>query len=167
MRNGNSSISIILRTPTARCNLPHEDVRKAYVPIFEEAGVNMVFCGHNHLYERSAPIREGKIVEEGDGIVYVVTGAGGASRYEENSAASPLIRSYNDVLFSFTLVEVSPERLKCRRSTSVIAVIDEYVIESRKPREESRNHRRSHRSAGCGGRFHEGVDPQDLAELGG
>jgi hypothetical protein len=47
-------------------------VRQHLVPIFQDEGVNMVFSGHDHLYERAA------CTYLGNTIRYVVTGGGGA-----------------------------------------------------------------------------------------
>jgi len=49
----------------------HSGVRTHLVPLFIEHGVSMVFSGHDHTYERSTM----------DGVVYVVTGGGGAPLY--------------------------------------------------------------------------------------
>ncbi|HWB80654.1 MAG TPA: metallophosphoesterase [Nannocystaceae bacterium] len=48
----------------------------ALVPLFEEHGVDYVFNGHNHTYERTVAIRGD--VEADDGVVYVTTGHGGS-----------------------------------------------------------------------------------------
>jgi hypothetical protein len=51
-------------------------------PLLEEAGVQLVLQGHNHMYERFAPMRGNQSVAEGeDGTVYVVSGGGGRSLY--------------------------------------------------------------------------------------
>jgi len=46
-------------------------VREYLVPLFEAHGVNAVFCGHDHNYERFLV----------NGITYVITGGGGAPLY--------------------------------------------------------------------------------------
>lgn len=47
------------------------------IPLFERYGVDAVFFGHIHSYERSWPLREGK-VDHGRGVTYLqVGGAGG------------------------------------------------------------------------------------------
>jgi len=46
------------------------------VPLFEKHGVDVVWAGHIHDYERSWPIREGKVQPAG-GVVYIQTGGGG------------------------------------------------------------------------------------------
>ncbi len=48
------------------------------IELLEQYGVDICFSGHVHDYERTFPIREGKVVpwEEG-GVVYVTTAGGG------------------------------------------------------------------------------------------
>ncbi|MGE0397982.1 MAG: metallophosphoesterase [Kofleriaceae bacterium] len=47
------------------------DARTRYVPILTRHGVDMIFSGHDHIYQRGSQ----------DGLDYVVTGGGGASLY--------------------------------------------------------------------------------------
>jgi len=51
--------------------------RKRFIPILERGGVDLVLNGHVQNYERSKPMRSGKRSRRG--IVYIVTGGGGAS----------------------------------------------------------------------------------------
>jgi hypothetical protein len=46
-------------------------------PIFEENGVDVVFNSHTIVYERSHPLRNGKVNLE-SGVTYVVAGGAGA-----------------------------------------------------------------------------------------
>ena len=55
------------------------------VPLYEKYGVDIVWSGHIHTYERTLPIRGGEAVEKG-GIVYMVTGGSGGGL--ENAAPS-------------------------------------------------------------------------------
>ncbi len=52
---------------------PDDEVREMLVPLFETYGVDVVFSGHDHVYERSLC----------NGIYYIVTGGGGASLYDQ------------------------------------------------------------------------------------
>lgn len=107
-------------------------MKDAFVSILEECGVDVVFCGHNHLYERTAPIHQDAVVPDGEGVVYVVTGAGGKNRYPESENPPPYIRAFNDEVFSFTLVEVRPEQVEIRQIDERGREIDRYVLEKRK-----------------------------------
>lgn len=50
------------------------------VPIFEKYKVDIVFSGHEHNYQRTCKILQGKCVE--NGTSYIVTGGGGAPLYK-------------------------------------------------------------------------------------
>ena len=49
---------------------------RAMVPLFDRYGVDIVWNGHVHSYERTWPMKAGEVVEEG-GTIYMVTGGGG------------------------------------------------------------------------------------------
>ena len=58
---------------------PNVLVRNGLLPILEGGGVDLVLCGHDHHYERTQAIREGKpTLHEQGGIYYFVVGSGGA-----------------------------------------------------------------------------------------
>lgn len=107
----------------------HPWMRDVFLPVIEETGVDMVFAGHNHLYERSASMRGGEIVADGAGTVYITTGAGGVNRYPEADTPPAFIVSHNDEVFSFTEVNVEADRLELRQIDETGGVIDEYVID--------------------------------------
>jgi 3',5'-cyclic AMP phosphodiesterase CpdA len=51
--------------------------RSRFIPILQRGGVDLVLNGHMQNYERSKPLRSGRRSRRG--IVYIVTGGGGAS----------------------------------------------------------------------------------------
>jgi PKD repeat protein len=55
------------------------DVQNYLVPLYETYGVDMVFCGHDHLYERSLK----------SGIYYIVTGGGSGPLSTPNTTSNP------------------------------------------------------------------------------
>lgn len=121
-------------------------MKEAFLDVFEETGVDVVFCGHNHLYERTAPLRSDQIVADGEGIVYIVTGAGGVSRYAEKLPPPPYMRAYNDQVFSYTQVDLSADRLELNQIDENGKVIDTYAIE--------KNAQRAQRSSIRSARMH-------------
>jgi 3',5'-cyclic AMP phosphodiesterase CpdA len=55
-----------------------EKVRKDLEPVFVRHGVDVVFSGHEHVYERTLPIK---------GVTYVVSGGGGRRLYRAGKSA--------------------------------------------------------------------------------
>lgn len=47
------------------------------VPLFDRYGVDIVWNGHIHSYERTWPLREDHAASPGNGTVYMITGGGG------------------------------------------------------------------------------------------
>ena len=48
------------------------------ISLYEQYGVDIVFFGHIHDYERTWPIKEGKVNQE-EGVLYIQTGGAGGS----------------------------------------------------------------------------------------
>src|SRR5262249_7278386 len=59
-------------------------VRARVNPIVERHGVQLVLSGHEHGYERTAPLSADGRVPPGFGTTYVITGGGGASLHSVN-----------------------------------------------------------------------------------
>ena len=76
-------------------------LRDLLAPIFESTGVQIVFQGHNHWYERSNPV---------NGVHYITTGAGGLSLHEAGQP-NRYSAKLEDDLYSFVLVDVDGDQL--------------------------------------------------------
>ena len=91
-----------------------DDVRQALTPLFERYGVDVVFSGHKHNYERN----------EVNGITYVVTAGGGAPLYamqEREPTQAAFARAYH-----FVLVEIDGDHLQATVISSEGEVLDEF-----------------------------------------
>jgi len=97
------------------------DVQKHLVPLFEAYGVDVVFNGHDHIYERTCPILNGAC---GEGVVYYVTGGAGASLY---SGSAEWFTAFSSSLHHFLKVEVDDCRLRVDGVDGV--VFDSYEID--------------------------------------
>jgi hypothetical protein len=73
-------------------------LREVVEPIFLKYGVNLVFAGHEHFYERLKPQK---------GIFYFISGAGGKLRSGDVKDNSPLTAKAFDKDMSFMLVEIA------------------------------------------------------------
>jgi hypothetical protein len=96
-------------------------MRTLVAPVYAATGVDVVFNGHDHFYERTAPIR---------GIVYVTTGAGGAELYERQQSNDFTVSLVND-RHSYTYVEVRGRTLLLRQTDTEGRAVD--ALEITKP----------------------------------
>ena len=121
---------VVLHHPpyTVGAHKPSEAVRRALVPAFEAAGVDIVFSGHDHMYERTTPMRRGQRAERG--VVYIVTGAGGARLYEampREQWPDYVARVYAGQ-HSFTHIRIAGARLELEQITADGQVIDTWSV---------------------------------------
>ena len=105
-----------------------ENVRAALVPTLEESGTDVVFCGHNHLYERTRPLHNGQAVAPTNGVLYITTGAGGKSLHKENYRGSSQLAFYDNSQFSFTWVQVTSDRVEIEQIGETDTILDKVVL---------------------------------------
>ena len=72
-------------------------LREIVEPIFIKHGVNVVFAGHEHFYERIKPQ---------NGVCYFISGSGGKLRKGDVNKSSPLMAKAYDDDMSFMLIEI-------------------------------------------------------------
>jgi len=94
------------------------DVRDAWCPLFEQYGVDLVFTGHDHDYERTMPI---------NGVVYIVTGGGGAPLYAVGT--SPWT-AYSEKTYHFCLVRIVGKTLLLQAIKPDGTVFDSLYIDA-------------------------------------
>jgi predicted phosphodiesterase len=97
---------------------PAGSLRSLLAPLYTATGVDIVFNGHDHLYERTRPI---------GGVVYVTTGAGGAELYERHHTNAFTLAFVND-RHSYTHVEVRGRTLLLRQTDAEGRGIDALAI---------------------------------------
>jgi 3',5'-cyclic AMP phosphodiesterase CpdA len=105
--------------------MPDERLQRAVVPALEAAGVDVVFSGHDHDYQRTYPLRDGRVVATGQGVVYVVTGAGGAQLYPVRQPLPAFLAAFDDQHFSFTQIAIDGDELHLRQIALGGQVLDE------------------------------------------
>jgi len=115
-------------------------------PLLEDGKVSMVFSGHRHNYQRSLPLKfvPGKRNDKGEvsgeftlnapgGVVYVVSGAGGAELYdsaqgEERSTWQPFTQQFISNRHTFTILDVDAERVELTQVTNTGEPVDRFSI---------------------------------------
>jgi 3',5'-cyclic AMP phosphodiesterase CpdA len=95
------------------------DLRVLLEPLFVKYGVNVVFSGHDHVYERIKPQK---------GIYYFVSGAAGKLR-EGNMRPTDETAAYFDQDQSFMLVEVEGLEMHFRAVSRTGKTVDSGVIQ--------------------------------------
>ena len=136
---------VALHHPLFQSSRSHMDDQwmRPISPILETYGVDLVLAGHVHNYQRTAPLRfqptkagprgkpvegtftvdtrfDGKTATRAQGIVHIVTGAGGAElydRWQTDAPASwqPWTRAFVSDKHSFTVLDVDGRTLKLRQ----------------------------------------------------
>ena len=94
------------------------DLRVLLEPIFIKHGVDVVFSGHDHVYERVSPQ---------NGIYYFVSGAGGQLRRGNMRASSQTAASF-DQDRSFMTVEVAGSEMFFQSISRTGQIVDSGVI---------------------------------------
>jgi predicted phosphodiesterase len=98
---------------------PDMDLRKLLEPIFEKNGVNVVFFGHEHLYERVQPQH---------GIYYFVLGNSGELRSHNLRHSTETAKGF-DTDRAFMLVEIAEDQLYFQTISRMGETVDSGVLE--------------------------------------
>jgi hypothetical protein len=85
----------ILDRDGRRARLEFPPLRRHLVPLLEQHGVDVVFSGHSHSYERTYPILQNSPIDRGQdpsytdpgGPIYIITGGGGGNLTELDSSS--------------------------------------------------------------------------------
>jgi hypothetical protein len=125
--------------------------------VFEAGGVDIVFYGHAHNYQRTFPLRfqakvnapdplggvdgdwrlyknyDGKFHTKPDGVIYVITGAGGGRLFNPEQQNDPANwQAFTNKLVSqvnsFTVVDGVDDRLSIRQVSKDGQELDRFVV---------------------------------------
>lgn len=100
-----------------------EDVQ-AFVPLFDQFGVDIVFAGHDHTYQRSKPMVNGNVAQQG--TIYIVTAGGGAPLYELGEAEW---LEMAQAAFHYVFVQATQDMLSIEAKTPEGELIDSLRLE--------------------------------------
>lgn len=109
---------VVFHHPPYSSGLHGDDARTQRVldPVLQQLKVDLVFNGHDHHYERWKPR---------GGVVYIVTGAGGAVLYPRKRT-DPGTAVFRGRTFSFTRIDITKNTLRGRQIGIDGSVIDEW-----------------------------------------
>jgi hypothetical protein len=98
---------------------PSVDVRVVFEPLFVTYGVNVVFAGHDHIYERLTPQK---------GIYYFIEGAAGQLRKGDTRRSATTAAAF-DQDESFILAEIDGNRLSFQAVSRTGMTVDSGTIQ--------------------------------------
>jgi acid phosphatase type 7 len=109
------------------------DLRAAWQPIFDSHAVDIVFSGHDHLYERTKPIRAGAVAAAGlddepvdeSGTIYVVSGGAGAPLYDADGSC--VETHFTEAVRNYVVVEIEDRTMRYTAYDLNGAVLDEFT----------------------------------------
>src|SRR5262245_2217922 len=99
-------------------------LRETLEPLFIKYGVNVVFTGHDHFYERIKPQH---------GIVHFVVGSGGQLAAGDIQKGTGLTAKGFDTDNAFLAVEISGDKMYFNAVSATGAVVDSGIVERRMP----------------------------------
>ncbi|MDX6271871.1 MAG: hypothetical protein QOD28_3094 [Acidobacteriota bacterium] len=105
-------------------------LREVVEPIFLKYGVNAVFAGHEHFYERIKPQK---------GIYYFISGAGGKLREGDVKKNSPLTDKAYDTDMSFMLLEAAGDELHFQVISRTGETVDSGVMLNQRKKAKAMN----------------------------
>jgi hypothetical protein len=103
---------------SAKSHGPDADLRRVLEPLFVKYGVNVVFAGHDHVYERVLPQQ---------GIYYFTEGASGELRPGDLAPSAITAKGF-DTDRSFMMVEIAGDELYFQTTSRTGVVVDSGVI---------------------------------------
>jgi hypothetical protein len=98
-------------------------IRADLVPLFDQYGVDVVFMGHDHDYERTKPL-VGNVVQSA-GTIYITTGGGGRGLY---AAGTSFFTAYSESSHHFLRVAVDGDELVAHMIRADGTVRDELTL---------------------------------------
>jgi 3',5'-cyclic AMP phosphodiesterase CpdA len=136
----------------------NEQRMRLLAPVLERCGVDVVFSGHNHCYERSYPLRfkpdavtpplrseegavsgtfqidmdyDGTAAKSPNGVIYIVSGAAGAKMYEEGQPdrLQPYTVCHSQDVHSYTQCTVAGNKLVVAQISEDGVRIDGFTVQ--------------------------------------
>jgi hypothetical protein len=103
------------------------ELRAAWGPLYDKHDLQVVVAGHNHIYERSLPVKAEAVATGDDGTVYIVTGGAGAPLYSEVEAT--FWGNVANPIEHYIVADFAPDSADFVVRDMAGNVIDEFTVE--------------------------------------
>jgi predicted MPP superfamily phosphohydrolase len=104
---------------SSKMHKPYLELRNQLEPLYVKYGVDVVFAGHAHSYERVKPQK---------GVHYFTEGASGEIKRRTLNRQSPLFAAGEDMVNSFLIVQVDEDEMKIEAISAEGKSIDSSII---------------------------------------
>ena len=104
---------------SSKMHSEYKGLRAQLEPLYVKYGVNAVFAGHAHSYERVKPQK---------GVQYFTEGASGEIKRRSLNRQSPLMAAGEDMVNSFLIVQATENEMKVEAIAADGRRIDSYTI---------------------------------------
>ncbi|KEY59684.1 phosphodiester glycosidase family protein [Serratia sp. DD3] len=131
MKNSNKQWKILIshRPPYEANPASGNGLVKKYLPsVVDEVGIDLVLSGHDHIYSRSVPLKQGQ--PDPAGATYLIAGSDSAKFYDAGLAG---IVPVADVLFDtniqvFTTLHIKGDAMEVETRTLYGELVDSYTL---------------------------------------
>ncbi len=98
---------------------------KELIPLYEKHNVDVAMNGHIHLYERTWPVRGGKV--DPKGVVYLTSGGGGG-RLEDFDPVPAFFKNQGRVVYHYCYFTVHNGLLECKAFDDEGRLFDSFTL---------------------------------------
>jgi acid phosphatase type 7 len=128
---------VLLHRPTYTSGAYRSDriLQQYYAPLFEQYGVDLVFAGHDHNYQRTYPMLKGTPANnesiayaKNAAPIYIVTGGAGEGLYRM-TAEVPAWAAYRAMEYHYVALDVTLEGIRGRAISTITGeAFDNFTI---------------------------------------
>ncbi|MEI6578469.1 MAG: FN3 domain-containing metallophosphoesterase family protein [Eubacteriales bacterium] len=108
-----------------------------YAPVFDKYKIDLVLSGHDHVHCRTYPINNGKIVDDGKGVVYLSENSSSGSKFSDAPATAPWYAANCSQLrvptYSVLAFEEGSLTINTYRTDTLEKIDEVYVIRKQEP----------------------------------
>ncbi|NLP47714.1 MAG: metallophosphoesterase family protein [Clostridiales bacterium] len=114
-----------------------DNLWRFYAPIFDRTEIDLVLSGHDHAHCRTLPIKGGKVVDYGQGTVYLSANSSSGSKFGREPAETPWYAAGctqpKAACFSLLGFEEGKITINSYRADSMERIDEELVLEKTAP----------------------------------
>jgi large repetitive protein len=104
-----------------------ENVRREWASVFDEAGIDLVMNGHDHIYVRTYPMMNNQPASDGKGTTYIIPGSTGPKFYDLTPRPWQMVVDDENTQM-YSSVQVDGDTLKVVTKTTGGRLVDTFEL---------------------------------------